>query len=415
MTETDLQTQSQNDLMRDWLPRRDQYLQDLLGLEDTAQRTCATCGADGRWRCKECFARPLLCTTCCKAAHAAMPFHRIEHWQGEYFEDAALRDVGVCIDLGHGGGLCPHAWVPALSRDHPQAKRPRGSDSDSGEDDAEEDPGHQIAEGTEAEWMDIPYIPFPRISDPQGYPLLTVVDTSGVHGIGVRWCNCPDAMPRDRQLLAMGLYPASVKNPRTAFTFRVLDAFLIANKECKTPAGQYFAMLRRITNNAFPHRVPVSDADQPAARVLMTSESISRAHARVKAMAKPEVSEMAWSRARWRRKPGGGIVGAVVPSLSLPRHQHPRQLERGPRAVSNTAVRLRMADRVFRWKYRRILVMDGNFTAEHMKMRNPDDDVELTDGHGFMVGEKPYKEHLKSAVEDKEVSNRKCMPGEGDG
>ena len=83
--------------------------------------------------------------------------------------------------------------------------------------------------------------------------------------------------------------------------------------------------------------------------------------------------------------------------------------------MSNTAVRLRMADRVFRWKYRRILVMDGNFTAEHMKMRNPDDDVELTDGHRFMVGEKPYKEHLKSAVEDKEVSNRKCMPGEGDG
>ena len=47
--------------------------------------------------------------------------------------------------------------------------------------------------------------------------------------------------------------------------------------------------------------------------------------------------------------------------------------------------------------------MDGNFSAEHMKMRNPEDDVELTDGHGFMVGDKRYKEHLKNAVEDKEV------------
>ena len=136
-------------------------------------------------------------------------------------------------------------------------KKKCGEDSDNSDDDTDEDPKDQIADGIEADWMDLPYISFPKVCDAQGYPLLTVVDTSGVHMIGVRWCNCHNALSRDRQLLAMGLYPASVKNPRTAFTFRVLDAFLIANKECKTPAGQYFAMLRRITNNAFPHLVPV--------------------------------------------------------------------------------------------------------------------------------------------------------------
>ena len=48
--------------------------------------------------------------------------------------------------------------------------------------------------------------------------------------------------------------------------------------------------------------------------------------------------------------------------------------------------------------------MDGNFQAEHMKMRNPEDDVPLSDGTGFMVSRIPYELHLKSAVERRQVS-----------
>jgi hypothetical protein len=47
--------------------------------------------------------------------------------------------------------------------------------------------------------------------------------------------------------------------------------------------------------------------------------------------------------------------------------------------------------------------MDGNFQAEHMRMRNPENDVPLSDGTGFMVKKAPYKLHLKSAVERKQV------------
>src|SRR5260221_7870471 len=49
-------------------------------------------------------------------------------------------------------------------------------------------------------------------------------------------------------------------------------------------------------------------------------------------------------------------------------------------------------------------MMDGNFQAEHMRMRNPENDVPLSDGAGFMVSKKPYKLHLKSAVERWQVS-----------
>jgi hypothetical protein len=49
-------------------------------------------------------------------------------------------------------------------------------------------------------------------------------------------------------------------------------------------------------------------------------------------------------------------------------------------------------------------MMDGNFQAEHMRMRNPENDVPLSDGTGFMVSKKPYESHLKSAVERRQVS-----------
>ncbi len=88
--------------------------------------------------------------------------------------------------------------------------------------------------------------------------MMVIVDTSGVHEIPVVFCACPNAPPRDIQLLRMGLYPATWRRPQTAFTFRALDDFLLTNKECKTPAFSYYSRLRRITSESFPHMVPVS-------------------------------------------------------------------------------------------------------------------------------------------------------------
>lgn len=48
-------------------------------------------------------------------------------------------------------------------------------------------------------------------------------------------------------------------------------------------------------------------------------------------------------------------------------------------------------------------VMDGNFSAEHLKMRCPWDDVPISDGHGFMVTDGPYKSHLQGKLEQREV------------
>lgn len=49
------------------------------------------------------------------------------------------------------------------------------------------------------------------------------------------------------------------------------------------------------------------------------------------------------------------------------------------------------------------MIMDGNFTAQHRKMKNPEDDVRFADGHGFMVEDAPYREHLKTAFRRRQV------------
>lgn len=47
--------------------------------------------------------------------------------------------------------------------------------------------------------------------------------------------------------------------------------------------------------------------------------------------------------------------------------------------------------------------MDGNFTAQHMKMRKPENDVSLSDGLAYMVANEPYQKHISQAANNEEV------------
>ena len=99
----------------------------------------------------------------------------------------------------------------------------------------------------------------PRQHGKDRHPLLTIVDRSGIHEIGVNWCCCSEAPEHEMQLMMVGLFPATFRNPKMAFTFRVLEDFHLDNLECKTTPSQYFSRLRRLTNDQFPNIVPVSE------------------------------------------------------------------------------------------------------------------------------------------------------------
>ena len=91
-----------------------------------------------------------------------------------------------------------------------------------------------------------------------GARMMVIVDISGVHQLPVVPCACATRQPMDVQLLQLGLYPATPRRTKTAFTTRCLDDVLLTNKECRTAIMNYYNRLRRLTNDVFPHTVPVS-------------------------------------------------------------------------------------------------------------------------------------------------------------
>jgi hypothetical protein len=46
----------------------------------------------------------------------------------------------------------------------------------------------------------------------------------------------------------------------------------------------------------------------------------------------------------------------------------------------------------------RMFVADGNFSADHLRQKNPNSDVWLLDREGMITNRKRYKEHLATAV-----------------
>jgi hypothetical protein len=65
------------------------------------------------------------------------------------------------------------------------------------------------------------------------------------------------------QLMTAGLFPATFRDPKTAFTFWVLEDFHLDNLECKTTPSQFFSRLRRLMNDEFPNTVPVRGLSVP--------------------------------------------------------------------------------------------------------------------------------------------------------
>ena len=49
-------------------------------------------------------------------------------------------------------------------------------------------------------------------------------------------------------------------------------------------------------------------------------------------------------------------------------------------------------------------MIDGNFTAVHLRQKHPENDVFLSDGTGYMTSREPYLKHLHAMESWVEVS-----------
>ncbi|KAG2057627.1 hypothetical protein BDR06DRAFT_969387 [Suillus hirtellus] len=200
---------SQNDYLRKWQYKTEDYLDLLLRREGP----------------------PL--NRMCSMVHRCMPFHRISQWTRGFFEGTSLTKIGLEVHLGHKGKPCP-------------GLTDKWCDTD--------DEGDNLSEG--------PWIPL--LNDPW---MTTVVDTSGLHSMMVRFCKCVGALSPDMQLFKTGLFPASFTSPKTAFTFVVLDNFLLDNLECGTSAMNYYSKSRSLvmdSNFKAEHLYPTNPSNEVA-------------------------------------------------------------------------------------------------------------------------------------------------------
>ncbi|KIN95845.1 hypothetical protein M404DRAFT_164813, partial [Pisolithus tinctorius Marx 270] len=215
------------------------------------------------------------------------------------------------------------------------------------------------------------------VSSSTQVPYITYSYT-GVHFIPVHWCQCEAAESFRLQLLRAKLFPATFEKPSTAFTFAVLDDFVRDNLECGTSGMNYYSKLRQVTSGVFPHLVP--DRYRELLRVARQWRLLKL---------------LKWNGfLRCEQAPKKGELGLFCAACPQP------------------GINVDLAEDLDHWKYTRMLVMDGNFKAEHMHDRHPADQVWLMDGHGFMVTDPDYRTYLKATphiTEKSACNNHKAI------
>ena len=156
------------------------------------------------YRCHECFNSRMFCGACIVPAHIHSVFHHIQKWAGTHFVRSSLKEVGLAISLGHFGMRCPN--LSTTNRGRPT----------------------------------------------------TIVHTNGMHETIVEYCHCLEAPSEPFQLIEAGLFPSTLEQPMTAFTFEVLRNFEKHVLASKKSAYDFCDALRKLTDSAFPQNISVS-------------------------------------------------------------------------------------------------------------------------------------------------------------
>ncbi|KAH9018684.1 hypothetical protein EDB85DRAFT_1873573 [Lactarius pseudohatsudake] len=380
--------------MKQWLELRKRYLHILLEME--GRKTidkCSVCRRPSDIKCPDCFGSCSFCKDCCLEAHRRSPFHRPLQWNSTHYTQVSLHSLGLSICLGHDGAPCPQTVSNPGRKGRSVHGRARSTSLDSVQEGLESpesfgqlptprgtpQPEDQSSRRDIPDMLfDVPEIPLEstdaaasrkRTTDSRN-PLFTVVDRGGIFDMEVVFCICSELDNTDEQLLQAGLFPATFKQIETLFTFSVLEDFLVDNLECKTTAQQFYAKLQNMTSKMFPNNVP------------NRYKQLLRASRQWRDL-KNRMEHGLGHLPEWETIPDGSMAifcpACPQPGVNLPVDWKTRYRD-SPYLI-------------------RTFIMDGNFSAEHMKHRPGEKDIALSAGMAFMANPDSYKAHLKSGQE----------------
>ncbi|KAG2112875.1 hypothetical protein DEU56DRAFT_874348 [Suillus clintonianus] len=195
----DMSCGADNDAHSERKQDRSLFLHEMLRLEGRGELSAGPCSGccypHPEYRCQDCFGITLCCASCMVTAHTHHPLHRLQKWNGEYFESASLKTLGLRIQLGHMAGQT--------------CSNPRRAFNDD----------------------------------------FVIMDSHGVHEVALDFCDCSLATTHIQQLLHMSLFPSTTSDPKTAATFRLLEEFHLLSFESKVSAYEFFNALMRRSDN----------------------------------------------------------------------------------------------------------------------------------------------------------------------
>ena len=156
--------------------------------------------------CCDCLCYELSCIDCFITIHRNLPTHWAEVWdpdQGFFVRHdiAMLQDVTASVNLGHHGLPCPSQYATNLK--------------------------------------------------------FTVVDVNGVHQTKIHFCSCKGFPIWPEQLMRAKLFPATMTQPTTAFTFQVLKQFHLLHLKGKLSAYDFIGALHCLFDTAFPQWIAI--------------------------------------------------------------------------------------------------------------------------------------------------------------
>ncbi|KAJ6528322.1 hypothetical protein DFH09DRAFT_1327724 [Mycena vulgaris] len=322
------------------------FIQALLGLHhDSLLLTPCSCGIDKHLRkvaCHDCLQAPLLCPQCWLNAHRTRPTHWGFVWNAvdRFFEKhdfcRVMRNTSVA--LGHYGQRCPDSA-----------------------------PGRSF----------------------------TLVDSNGIHASAIAFCRCKGLdgkhTPEFQQLIRAGIFPGSVKDPKTGYTLTLLDYYRQERSQGKGSAYNFVHVLQRMADPFFADSVP-----RVFRRYTPTSLLITRFYEKLDLI-------MRRGHAHRPNDPLPGEIGRPYPNrptdfLGLVCAACP---ERG--------VNMPFLVNIPKWLRHLIshhLTLDGNFKANLFFKRDDGSDKALTDGSMYFPPQTEFETLAKKFIvreEDKEV------------
>ncbi|KAJ7630167.1 hypothetical protein FB45DRAFT_1027401 [Roridomyces roridus] len=356
--------ENSDDPMGAWRPHAQSFLDRMMRRHYIGRiPKCGPCGTaweSGQriFRCVHC-GEFLQCAECLRQRHALTPLHhikastiqftgvrcstRLQEWTGTHWTDAQLSGpqnsterrtaaersrgrlsgVGLVYQLGHGGFPC---------------------------------------------------------QKPGSIQPMVVVDTTGVFTLDLCYCGCRpwEGTSTVNQLIDNAWYPATVVEPATCATFRVLEEFCLLNVVGNVSVNDYIGTLERMSDPLMSGDLP--DRYKAFGRMTRQYDFLQRA-----------------ARTGWAQTDNGLSMitpgGMAVLCWSCPHRD--MNLPEGWQDVPPK----------YRFLYMIILALDANFRLKNRLRANERHNPSLAPGKSYFVETDPYKAHLKNYVAEKDVSS----------